>query len=75
MVGPCYCTEAFSSCHEWEPLFLVTCMLQELWPMGFVALRHVGSSGTRDRISVPRITRRILNQWTTREVFGSFILM
>ena len=36
--------------------------------MDLVALGHVGSSRTRDRTCVPCIGRRILNQWTTREV-------
>ena len=36
--------------------------------MGFLALRHVGSSQTRDRTCVPSIGRRIPNHWTTREV-------
>ena len=39
---------------------------QQLWHMG-LALWHVGSSRTRDRTSVPCISRRILNHWTTRE--------
>ena len=42
--------------------------------MGFAvaahALCHVGSSQTRDHTHVPRIGRRILNHWTTREVLG-----
>ena len=33
--------------------------------MGLVALRHVGSSRTRDSTSVPCIDRQILNHWTT----------
>ena len=36
--------------------------------MGLVALRHVGSSQTRDRTSVPSIGRWILNHYATREV-------
>ena len=40
---------------------------QELWHTGFVVLRHVGSSQTRDQIHVPFIGRWILNQWTTKE--------
>ena len=35
--------------------------------MGLVALRHVGSSRTRDRTRVRCIGRRILNHCTTRE--------
>ena len=42
--------------------------LQQLWFMGLVAPRHVGSSRTRDRTHVPCIGRSILNHWTTREV-------
>ena len=40
---------------------------QYLWVAGLVALRHVESSLTRDRTSVPSIARQILNYWTTRE--------
>ena len=36
--------------------------------MGFVTLRHMGSSQTKDQTSVLCITRQILNHWTTREV-------
>ena len=36
-----------------------------------VALRHVGSSWTRDRTSVPCIARWILNHWTTGEPWHS----
>ena len=38
--------------------------------MGFVAPRHVGSSRTRDRTSVPCIGRRILNHCATRKAQG-----
>ena len=41
---------------------------QELWCTGLVAPWHVGSSWTRDRICIPYLGRRILNQWVTREV-------
>ena len=34
---------------------------------GLAALKHVGSSQTRDWTHVPCIARRILNHWTTRE--------
>ena len=58
---------AFSSCGEWELLFVVVrgvflvlehglwawAGLQYLWRMGLVALRHIGSSWTRDRTCVP----------------------
>jgi len=47
----------FSSCSAWAPLCT-----------GLVALRHVGSSQTRDRTHVPCIGRCILNPWTTLEV-------
>ena len=54
--------------------------LQQLWPRGsraqaqwlrrkgWVALRHVGSSWTRDSTRVSCITRQILYPWATREV-------
>ena len=38
-----------------------------MWCTGLVALRHVGSSWTRDRTRVPCIGRQILNQCATRE--------
>ena len=41
---------------------------QHLWYTGFVALRHVDSSQTRDRTRIPFIGRWILNHWATREV-------
>ena len=40
---------------------------QQLWRIGLVAPRHVGSSQTRARTRVPRIGRQILNHCTTRE--------
>ena len=46
----------------------------QLWRMGLVALRHVGSSGTRARTRVPCIGRRILNHCTTREAHKGLIL-
>ena len=46
----------------WAPGF------QYLRHTGLVALRHVGSSPTRNQTSVPCIGRWILNHWTTREV-------
>ena len=42
--------------------------IQSSWHTGLVALRHVGSSPTRDWTHVPCIGRWTLNQWTTREV-------
>ena len=41
---------------------------QQLWRMGLVASRHVGSSRTRARTRVPCIGRRIPNHCATREV-------
>ena len=41
---------------------------QQLWVMGLVALRHVGSSRTRYRTRVPCIGRQILNHCAPREV-------
>ena len=40
----------------------------KLWCLGSVALRHVGSSQTRDQACVPCIDRWILNHCNTREV-------
>ena len=40
---------------------------QQLWLMGLVAPRHVGSSQTRARTRVPRIGRRTPNHCATRE--------
>ena len=40
---------------------------QQLWLMGLVAPRHVGSSQTRARTRVPCIGRQILNHCATRE--------
>ena len=54
----------FSSCSTWA---------QQLWRMGLVTPRHVGSSRTRDRTCVPCIGRRILNHCTTREVPTLFL--
>ena len=49
----------FSSCGTWT---------QQLWRMGLVAPRHVGSSRTRARTRVPCIGRQILNHCATRKV-------
>ena len=46
---------------------------QHLQCGGFVALRHVGSSRTRDQTCVPCIGRQILNHWTAKEVLDSFM--
>ena len=43
-------------------------LAQLLWPMGFVALRPVGSPGTRDWTCISCIGRKILYNWGTREV-------
>ena len=40
---------------------------QQLWLMGLIAPWHVGSSQTRARTRVPRISRQILNHCATRE--------
>ena len=40
---------------------------QQLWLIGLVAPRHVGSSQTRARTRVPCISRQILNHCATRE--------
>ena len=53
----------FSSCVTWA---------QQLWRMGLVTPRHVGSSRTRSRTHVPCIGRQILNHCATREVQGLF---
>ena len=42
--------------------------LQELWPTGFVAPWHVGSSQSRGRTRVPCTARWILSHWSTTEV-------
>ena len=54
-----------SSCGAWA---LGHVGLQQLWRMGLVAPRHVGSSQTRAGTCVPCIGRRILNHCATREV-------
>ena len=45
--------------------------VDNLWHVGLAALRHVGSSWTREQSYVPCIGRQILNHWTTREVLAS----
>ena len=65
--------QAFSSYDEL--LFLSTgsrVRTQQLLHISLIVLRHEGSSWTRKLIHVPRIGRRILNYWTTREVPFSF---
>ena len=52
-------------------LIAVACLVVEhgLWSVGSVVVLHqlVGSSWTRNRISVPCTNRRIVNHWATRE--------
>ena len=53
---------------------------QQLWPMGPVAPRHVGSPQTRARTRVPCISRQTLNHCTSREAlflvsWGRIILL
>ena len=48
---------------------------QELWLMGLVALRHVGSSQTRARTRVPCISRQILNHCATRETLNTILIL
>ena len=45
---------------------------QQLWHMGLVALRHVGSLWTRARTCVPCIGRWILSHCATREALYFF---
>ena len=42
--------------------------LQQLWPRGSGAPRHMESSGTKNRTGIPLVARWILNLWATREV-------
>ena len=42
-------------------------LVQYLQLGALVALRHVGSSQTRNQVCVPCIKRQILNHWITRE--------
>ena len=44
-----------------------------MWLTGPAAPRHVGSSQTRARTRVPRISRQILNHCATREALFSFL--
>ena len=53
---------------QWLLLSVLRVWAQWLWHMGLNALRHVGSSWTRDQTYVPCIGRQIPNHWTTREV-------
>ena len=58
----------FSCCSTWA----LGGRAQWLGHMGLVAQQYVGSSGTRNQTCVPCVGRRILNQWTTEEVFEFF---
>ena len=74
VLGLCCYVWAFSSCRNPGRLFVVLCRpliecLQQLWCMGLVILRHVGSSWTRDRTRVPCMGRMIPSHWTTMEVW------
>ena len=56
------CSAQVSHCGDFSCCFRVRALefgLQELWHMGLVALRHVGSSPTRDRTHVFHIGRFI----------------
>ena len=46
---------------------------QQLWLTGPAAPRHVGSSQTRARTRVPRISRQTLNHCATREAPRSYV--
>ena len=46
---------------------------RQLWLMGLVAPRHVGSSQTRARTRVPCIGRQIPNHCATREALKTFV--
>ena len=62
----------FDSCLTWE-LWCEgsrACGLQQLWHAGFVALRHVYSSWTRDQTPVPCIGRSVFIICTIREVLS-----
>ena len=56
-------TIAASRCRAQAP----DAQAQQLWLMGLVAPRHVGSSQTRAQTRVPCIGRQILNHCATRE--------
>ena len=46
-----------------------------MWHRGYLALRHVGPSRTRDQTSIPCVISQILNCWITREVPVDFLMM
>ena len=47
---------------------------RQLWPMGPVALRHMGSSWTRARTHVPCVGRQTPNHCATREALVVFLM-
>ena len=51
----------------WASVVVAWAKAQYLWQTGLVALRHVGSSWTRDRTCVSYIGRQILYHCVTRE--------
>ena len=70
--------ELLSNCSAWAShcsgFSCCGAQAQQLWVMGLVASQHVKSSQTRDKTHVPRIGRRILNHWITREAPGVHFL-
>ena len=61
---------SFSSCSTWAPWLRFpgsTAQAQKLWPVGWVASRHVGSSWIRDPTLVSSIGGQIPYHWATRE--------
>ena len=79
MPGLRCCLWTFSSCSEQR--LLSSCghrgagalgrQAQQVGHTGLVAQRHVGSPRTRDRTRVPRVARRTLNHWTTRDALSA----
>ena len=86
-MGPCFCTQIFSSCGS-QGLLLVAVWgflieeasvarahrLSRCGTLGLVNPRHVGPSRTRDRICVLCNAKRITNHWTTREAQNNVLL-
>ena len=65
----------FSSCGmQAQQFWLVGSRVQaqQLWRMGLVAPRHVGSSRPRAQTRVPCVGRQILNHCTTREAQSEY---
>ena len=54
----------FHSCCTW---------VQQLWPMGLVTSRHVGSCRIRDQTHVSCLGRQILYHWATREALNALL--